>query len=260
MPIGSGAMFTKVWLGFQQFERLGLIAGAQPKLYGGQAEGCAPGRVGVRRGPARLAGAAELDRRRRSRSATRPTATSRSRRRRASGGGDLRGARGRDRREHLAARRDTAASSARARRASPSARCARRCARGELGESDRVVVLVTGTGLKTPQLSSEASGRIVEIDARRGRAARGAGSDARDRRGRERAARGDHDGRPRAASRPSTGGSSSCGDLHEHKEANGIPLRDPGREDAMVARLAAREPRAAVRRRASPSSSASCST
>jgi threonine synthase len=37
--------------------------------------------------------------------------------------------------------------------------------RGELGESDRVVVLVTGTGLKTPQLSSEASGRIVEIDA-----------------------------------------------------------------------------------------------
>jgi len=37
--------------------------------------------------------------------------------------------------------------------------------RGELGESDRVVLLVTGTGLKTPQLSSEASGRIVEIDA-----------------------------------------------------------------------------------------------
>jgi threonine synthase len=37
--------------------------------------------------------------------------------------------------------------------------------RGEVGERDRVVVLVTGTGLKTPQLSSEASGRIVEIDA-----------------------------------------------------------------------------------------------
>ncbi len=36
--------------------------------------------------------------------------------------------------------------------------------RGEVGEQDRVVVLVTGTGLKTPQLS-EASGRIVEIDA-----------------------------------------------------------------------------------------------
>jgi threonine synthase len=37
--------------------------------------------------------------------------------------------------------------------------------RGELGENDRVVVLVTGTGLKTPQLSSDASGRIVEIEA-----------------------------------------------------------------------------------------------
>ena len=42
MPIGSGAMFTKVWQGFEQFERLGLIDGARPKLYGGQAEGCAP--------------------------------------------------------------------------------------------------------------------------------------------------------------------------------------------------------------------------
>ena len=35
---------------------------------------------------------------------------------------------------------------------------------GELGENDRVVILVTGTGLKTPQLS-EASGTMVEIDA-----------------------------------------------------------------------------------------------
>src|SRR5262249_20714391 len=42
MPIGSGAMFTKVFLGFQQFARLGLIGGEQPKLFGGQAEGCAP--------------------------------------------------------------------------------------------------------------------------------------------------------------------------------------------------------------------------
>src|SRR4051794_5462269 len=42
MPIGSGAMYTKVWQGFDQFRRLGLSEGEQPRLYGGQAEGCAP--------------------------------------------------------------------------------------------------------------------------------------------------------------------------------------------------------------------------
>ncbi len=36
--------------------------------------------------------------------------------------------------------------------------------RGEIGERDRAVLLVTGTGLKTPQLA-EASGDVVEIDA-----------------------------------------------------------------------------------------------
>ena len=41
-PIGSGAMFTKIWQGFQQFERLELISGVRPRLYGGQAEGCSP--------------------------------------------------------------------------------------------------------------------------------------------------------------------------------------------------------------------------
>jgi threonine synthase len=35
--------------------------------------------------------------------------------------------------------------------------------RGEIGEDDRVVVLVTGTGLKTPQLA-DASGEVVEIE------------------------------------------------------------------------------------------------
>src|SRR5581483_4105168 len=42
MPVGSGAMFTKVFKGFEQFRRLELVDGRQPKLFGGQAEGCAP--------------------------------------------------------------------------------------------------------------------------------------------------------------------------------------------------------------------------
>jgi threonine synthase len=36
-------------------------------------------------------------------------------------------------------------------------------ARGEIGEDDRVVVLVTGTGLKTPQLVGDAVS-VIEID------------------------------------------------------------------------------------------------
>ena len=43
LPIGSGAMFTKVWQGFEQFRRLGPDPRRPPpRLFGGQAEGCAP--------------------------------------------------------------------------------------------------------------------------------------------------------------------------------------------------------------------------
>src|SRR6185437_16853579 len=41
-PIASGALFSKLWQGFSQFEHLGLVAGPLPRLYGGQAEGCSP--------------------------------------------------------------------------------------------------------------------------------------------------------------------------------------------------------------------------
>ena len=43
--------------------------------------------------------------------------------------------------------------------------------------------------------------------------------------------------------------------LHEHKVANGMPLRDPGREEAIVASLQDGERRARSPTRASPSSS-----
>jgi threonine synthase len=46
-PIASGSMFTKVHQGFSEFLELGLVApprggGEQPRLVGGQAEGCSP--------------------------------------------------------------------------------------------------------------------------------------------------------------------------------------------------------------------------
>lgn len=41
-PIGSGALFSKTGQGFEQFRDLGLVEGALPRLIGAQAEGCAP--------------------------------------------------------------------------------------------------------------------------------------------------------------------------------------------------------------------------
>jgi threonine synthase len=41
-PIASGAMFSKVHQGFSELLELGLVEGTTPRLIGGQAEGCAP--------------------------------------------------------------------------------------------------------------------------------------------------------------------------------------------------------------------------
>jgi threonine synthase len=41
-PIASGALFSKVGRGFAELVDLGLVDGGAPRLYGGQAEGCSP--------------------------------------------------------------------------------------------------------------------------------------------------------------------------------------------------------------------------
>jgi threonine synthase len=41
-PIASGAMYSKVSQGFEELRELGLVDGTQPRMYGAQAEGCAP--------------------------------------------------------------------------------------------------------------------------------------------------------------------------------------------------------------------------
>jgi threonine synthase len=161
MPIGSGAMFTKVWLGFDQFRRLELSQGPSPKLFGGQATGCAP-----------VATAYAEDRRV---TPVRPVSQVSSiaignpadgdlviERARQSGGGvfavpeDQVG-------ENIALLAETAGIFGEG--ATGVAVGALRAAveRGDLGESDRVVVLVTGTGLKTPHLA-DAAGAVVEIE------------------------------------------------------------------------------------------------
>jgi threonine synthase len=41
-PIASGAMYSKVGQGFSELLELGLVEGVEPRIYGAQAEGCAP--------------------------------------------------------------------------------------------------------------------------------------------------------------------------------------------------------------------------
>jgi threonine synthase len=41
-PVASGSLFTKVRKGFEQFAALGLVEGPLPRQFGAQAEGCAP--------------------------------------------------------------------------------------------------------------------------------------------------------------------------------------------------------------------------
>ncbi|CAB4686417.1 MAG: threonine synthase [Actinobacteria bacterium] len=41
-PIGSGALYAKIFEGFREWKELGLVDGTLPRMYGGQAEGCQP--------------------------------------------------------------------------------------------------------------------------------------------------------------------------------------------------------------------------
>jgi len=42
VPVGSGALFTKIWQGFQELRRVGLLDEFQTRMHAAQAMGCAP--------------------------------------------------------------------------------------------------------------------------------------------------------------------------------------------------------------------------
>ncbi len=162
MPIGSGAMFTKVWQGFQQFERLGLIPSGRPRLYGGQAAGCAPVasafaeeravtpvRPNTVASSIAIGNPADGD-------LTIATA-------RASGGG-IYSVPEEDIGVNISLLAETAGIFGEGATGAALGALREAVRRGDIGESDRAVLLVTGTGLKTPQLA-DASGEVVEIDA-----------------------------------------------------------------------------------------------
>jgi threonine synthase len=161
-PIASGSLFTKIWQGFEQFRRLGLVEGEAPRLYGGQAQGCAP-----------VAHAYADDR---PVSPVRPNTVAHSLAIGAPADGDLATATARasngaiysvpeeDVGPNMSLLAGTSGIFGETAAGVTVGALRAAAAAGEIGENDRVVVLVTGTGLKTPQLIEARSGREIEAD------------------------------------------------------------------------------------------------
>lgn len=160
-PIASGALFAKVGQGFRELERLGLVTGPAPRLYGGQAEGCAP-----------VAAAFAEDRRV---TPTRPRTVARSLAIGNPADGDLAVAAARETGGAVYAVPEEEIGPNMAILAETSGVFGETAAgvtlgalreavrRGELGAEDRVVLLVTGDGLKTPDPVADRL-RPVEIE------------------------------------------------------------------------------------------------
>jgi threonine synthase len=161
-PIASGSLFTKIWQGFEQFRRLGLVEGQAPRLYGGQAQGCAP-----------VAHAYADDR---PVSPVRPDTVAHSLAIGAPADGDLATATARasngaiyavpeeDVGPNMSLLAGTSGVFGETAAGVTVGALRAAAAAGEIGENDRVVVLVTGTGLKTPQLIEARAGREIEAD------------------------------------------------------------------------------------------------
>jgi threonine synthase len=152
-PIGSGAMFTKVHQGFGELLELGLVRGDTPRLFGGQGEGCSPVALA-------FANEAKVK-------PVRPNTIAKSIAIGSPADGDLAVATARDSggaihavAEHQIVENITllAQTTGVFGETAPAVSLgALRSAvqNGELGESDRVVLLVTGDGLKTPGLVAD---------------------------------------------------------------------------------------------------------
>ena len=163
-PIASGAMFSKVHQGFGELRELGLVEGTTPRLYGGQAEGCAP-----------VASAFAEDRRV---TPLKPDTVARSLAIGNPADGDLAVATARasagaihavaeeEVGENMALLAETSGVFGETAAGVTLGALRRAVASGAIGESDTVVLLVTGDGLKTPQpVAHRLDPVLVEPDA-----------------------------------------------------------------------------------------------
>jgi threonine synthase len=152
-PIGSGAMFTKVHQGFGELLELGLVRGDTPRLFGGQGEGCSPVALA-------FANEAKVK-------PVRPNTIAKSIAIGSPADGDLAVATARDSGgavyavaedqivENITLLAQTTGVFGETAPAVSLGALRTAVQNGDLGESDRVVLLVTGDGLKTPGLVAD---------------------------------------------------------------------------------------------------------
>ena len=163
-PIASGAMYSKVHKGFGELLELGLVEGERPRVFGGQAEGCAPVATAFADG-ARV-------------KPVRPNTIARSIAIGSPADGDLAVATAVDSGgsiysvpeeeipENIKLLAETTGVFGETAPATALGALREAVGRGELGEEDRVVLLVTGDGLKTPALVADRLEPVlVEPDA-----------------------------------------------------------------------------------------------
>ena len=152
-PVASGAMFSKVHQGFGELLELGLVEGTAPRLIGGQAEGCAPVATAfandAKLKPVRpntiarsLAIGSPAD-------GELAVATART------SGGAVHGVAEDEIVENITLLAETTGIFGETAPAVTLGALREAIRRGEVGESDRVVLIVTGDGLKTPGLVAD---------------------------------------------------------------------------------------------------------
>jgi threonine synthase len=161
-PVASGSLFTKLWQGFEQFGRLGLVDGESPRIYGGQAEGCAPVAHAYAAG--------------RPVSPVRPATIAHSLAIGAPADGDLAIATARtsggaiyaiaedDIGANVSLLAETTGVFGETAAGVTIGALRAAAASGAIGDGDRVVALVTGTGLKTPQVVEVRAGTLIDAD------------------------------------------------------------------------------------------------
>ncbi|MGZ8715594.1 MAG: threonine synthase [Gaiellaceae bacterium] len=152
-PIGSGSMFTKVHQGFGELLTLGLVEGPTPRLFGGQGEGCSPVALAFATGakvkPVRANTIAKSIAIGSPADGDLAVATANE-----SGGSILAVAEDQIV-DNIALLAETTGVFGETAPAVTLGALRAAVERGELGETDRVVLLVTGDGLKTPGLVAD---------------------------------------------------------------------------------------------------------
>jgi threonine synthase len=152
-PIASGAMYSKLHQGFGELLDLGLVEGVRPRVFGGQAEGCSPvarafadgGRVKPVR-PNTIARSIAIGS---PADGDLAVATARA------SGGAIHAVAEDDIPDNIKLLAETTGVFGETAPATALGALREAVRRGELGEEDRVVLLVTGDGLKTPALVAD---------------------------------------------------------------------------------------------------------